>query len=109
MQCWDELYPCRDHSLFRQYKFETPNLLTGFSAPAQFKEYRVVYSCALKSNDEVIKNKIRDNIETFLNMGRFCLLKILKAIPLPTKPSRILNTPSLKLVINNQRQYENPT
>jgi hypothetical protein len=99
---WEDLYPDEWRKPLHHYKQASQRFSMGISVPAIFENYRVVYSFALKSNDTTIKNKIINNIETLSNMGKFCLQKILKVIPLPDRQE---NKPLLKLVINNEVKH----
>ncbi len=101
---WDELYHGQCHAALRRYKQENPGFSTGISIPSQFEAYRVVYTFALKSTDEVIKHKAMTNINTLTRMGRFCLQRIMQTIPLPDQQQPLaVKKPILKLIVNNKR------
>lgn len=102
-QLWDEVYQNDWHALVRQYKQESPGFSMGISIPSVFDKYRVVYSFALKSTNESIKNNIANKIQTLLSMGKFCLRNIIQAIALPNQERK---KPSLTLVINNKVNHE---
>lgn len=109
-QRWEELYHDEQLELLRHYKQVQPGFSMGISVPSIFEEYRVVYSFALESTDLAIKNKILNRVETLINMGRFCLQNIIKAIPLPDRPhGAVVKRPFLKLIINNKVKHENIT
>ncbi|PJE14686.1 MAG: flagellar biosynthesis protein FlgJ [Legionella sp.] len=102
-QWWDVLYPKGDQNNLRHYKQEAEGFSIGLAIPAHFEQFRVVYSLALKSRDETIKNKLQNEIDNLVNMGKFCLMRILKKIPLPSKQrSHVAIKPILKLVISNK-------
>ena len=82
-QLWEELYHEDWRETLYQQKQKTSGFSMGISVPSKFEEYRVVYSFALKSTDAAIKNKILNRIEQLTCMGRYCLQKIMKEIPLP--------------------------
>jgi hypothetical protein len=103
---WDEVYQAERHKLVRQYKQESQGFSMGISIPSVFDEYRVVYSFALKSKNESIKNNITNKIQTLLSMGRFCLRNIIQTIALPI---REVKKASLTLVINNKGNHETIT
>ena len=96
---WDELYQDEWRKPLWEYKQKSHGYSMGISIPSTFEEYRVVYSFALKSTEERIKNKVINKIETLTSMGRFCLKNIMQHIELP---GRHIKKPSLKLVINNK-------
>ncbi|WED43242.1 flagellar biosynthesis protein FlgJ [Legionella cardiaca] len=109
-QYWEELYPKTKENRLRHYKLEAQKFSIGIAIPARFAEYRVVYSFALKTSDKVTKSRLLTNLDTLINMGQFCLRNIIKTIPLPEKQQTfIAHKPTLKLIINNQVNYENNT
>ena len=109
-QLWEDLYHDEWRAPLRHYKQDIPKFSMGLSVSSFFEDYRVVYSFALKSTDEVIKNKILSKIETLICIGRFCLQNIIKAIPLPDRQHGLaVKKPSLRLIINNKAHYENNT
>ncbi len=102
-QIWEKLYHKDWRETLYLHKQKTPGFSIGIAVPSKFEEYRVVYSFALKSTDATIKNKILNRIEQLICMGRYCLQKIMKAIPLPEQnKTHITNRPSLRLIVNNQ-------
>lgn len=105
-QLWENLYDDEWRDDLRHYKQECQGYSMGISIPSMFADYGVVYSFALRSNDTIIKNKVINNVETLTNMGKFCLQKILKVIPLPDIQA---NKPFLKLVVNNKVNHAHTT
>lgn len=102
-QWWEVLYPKDKQNNLRHYKQEAEGFSIGLAIPAQFEQFRVVYSLAWKSRDETIKNKLQNEIDNLVSMGKFCLMKILKKIPLPSKQRcHVAIKPILKLVISNK-------
>lgn len=109
-QLWDSLYQEEWQKSLYYYKKESPNFSMGISVPGTFEEYQVVYSFALKANNEIIKNRIIQKIDTLMSMGRFCLQKIISVIILPDKQEmRNTSKSKLKLIINNQVLCEETT
>lgn len=109
-QLWDSLYQEEWQKSLYYYKKENQNFSIGISVPATFEEYQVVYSFALKSNNEFIKNKIIQKIETLMSMGRFCLQNIIKTITLPDRQQMPnIPKPTLKLIINKKVLCEEAT
>jgi hypothetical protein len=100
---WEELYHKDWREALHFHKQGAPGFSMGIAVPAQFDEYRVVYSFAVTSTDEAIKTKILNNIETLARMGRFCLQKIMRVIPLPHQQHvYVVKKPTLRLIVNNQ-------
>ena len=109
-QVWEKHYPEAWRTKLLYYKQQLPGFSMGISVPSSFEEYRVVYSFALESTNEAIKKNIINNIDTLTNMGKFCLRKIIKAIPLPDRQRVVtVKKPSLRLIINNKVPHENNT
>ena len=100
---WEELYHEDWREMLHYHKQKTFGYTMGISVPTEFDEYRVVYSYAWKSTDAAIKIQILNRIEQLTCMGRYCLQKIKKAIPLPDqKKTYVTKRPSLSVVANNQ-------
>ena len=109
-QVWDDLYPDEWRKILHHYKQEITGFSMGISVPSSFEEYDVIYSFALTSTSEAIKSNVINKVGTLTNMGRFCLQKIMRAIPLPgQKTISIAKSPSLRLIINNKEPHENNT
>ncbi|MBA2650770.1 MAG: flagellar biosynthesis protein FlgJ [Tatlockia sp.] len=108
-QLWETLYQEERQKSLYYYRKESQNFSMGISVPATFEEYQIVYSFALKSNNEIIKNKIVQKIETLISMGRFCLQNIIKTITLPDRQIRTTPKPTLKLIINKKVLCEDTT
>lgn len=72
----------------------------GLSVPSVFNEYRVIYSFASKSIDQKVHNHFANNIAMFVQIGKFCLKKIMAEIPSLNDPTQL--KPVLKLIINNR-------
>ncbi|MGQ3891264.1 flagellar biosynthesis protein FlgJ [Legionella sp. CNM-4043-24] len=97
-QWWSDLYSDCCDEIYR-YKQVIPNLMMGLSMPDLYDEYKVIYSFAFRSNKEHIKSNAEANIVNLINIGRFCLQNITKAVPLPDR-KQILSAkkPDLKLI-----------
>ena len=81
----------------------------GLSIPSTFEGYRVLYSFATRSNHEMVKNRIINNTDSLIRMGRFCLKNIFREIPLPIPQNAAQQKPRLTLIVNNKECYENNT
>ena len=108
-QLWEELYHHTKHKLLLNYKQQAPKFSMGISVSSSFEEYRVVFSFALKSTNEIIIKNAMNKIDALLRMGLFCLHNITKKIVLPERQGVVTKTPSLKLIINNKVPNENNT
>lgn len=104
---WEELYHDEWRKPLHHYKQEIHKFSMGLSIPSSFEEYRVVYSFALKSTNELIKRKLINKIQTLTSMGRFCLKNIMQSITLPDRQRPFsVRKPELKLIINNKVNHE---
>ena len=108
-QTWDSLYNEKSAKILRYHKQEVFEYSLGLSIPSSFQELRVVYSFAIKSKNRRDQEKLINNTEILCRMGRFCLQRIIKAIPLPDLDQKVSTKPTLRLIINNKEHHENIT
>lgn len=106
---WEDLYYEAGHKPILYYKQLLPKFSMGISVSSSFEEYRVVYSFALTSTNEITKKNAINKIDALLRMGLFCLQNIAKKIVLPDRQGVITKKPSLKLIINHKVPNENHT
>ena len=108
-QTWDSLYNEKSAKTLRYHKQEVYEYSLGLSIPSSFQGLHVVYSFAMKSKNKRAQEKLINNTEMLCRMGRFCLQRILKAIPLPDLDQKVFKKPALRLIINNKENHENIT
>ncbi|MFA6301663.1 MAG: flagellar biosynthesis protein FlgJ [Legionella sp.] len=95
---WTDLYNPEHKHLLYQYKQTAPGLEEGIAIPANFAEYRAIFSFGFKLFSPLIHNQL----EKLLAIGKFSLREIIKTIPLPPQQRVYQSKPHLKLIINNQ-------
>lgn len=107
-QWWSDIN-ARDNDELYHYKQASQKLMMGLSVPDLYDEYRVIYSFGFQSDNEQIRINIQNNIYELLNIGRFCLKKITKTIPLPDRLHPFSSTKPNLTLITNQVNYERTT
>lgn len=107
MKAWHDLYhPDYVADLYR-YKQAAKGFAMGFAIPADFEEFRAIFSFGFKSKDLFLKQHILSQKEKLLAMGKYCLREITETIALPNRTKVDRAKPHLELIINNQVNYEN--
>lgn len=109
MKNWCELYPAEYETSLYHYKQAAPGFETGFSLPADFEEFRAVFSFGFKSENSLFKQQPYGQQEKLLAMGKYCLREIFQAIALPNRQKVYRMKPQLELIINNQVNYDKTT
>lgn len=105
---WSDLYqPDHAKQLYR-YKQADHGFVFGISIPSEIDEFRAVFSFGFKSANSMTQQHILHQKEKLLAMGKYCFREIMQAIPFPFKRKTHESKPHLKLIINNQVNYENP-
>lgn len=107
MMAWNALYHPNYKTQLYRYKQSDQKLVAGFSIPSDFEEFRVIFSFGFKSANPFFQQHIHNQKEKLLAMGKYCLREIMGTVGIPDrkKPHRL--KPHLKLIINNQVNYEN--
>lgn len=107
---WSSIYDVNESKPLYKYKLTDLGLSRGFAITTDFREYRAVFSFGFKSYEPDITKKMDQTPNPFLALGKYCLQEILSTIPLPDTTAKIYKfKPKLKLIINNEVNYENPT
>lgn len=105
---WTELYSAEYQESLFQCKQTVPHLEIGISIPADFEDYRAVFSFGFKTLGLLMQRKLLNQNVKLLALGKYCLREIIKAIPLPKQNETIKLKPRLELIINNTLvKYEN--
>ncbi|MFA6302204.1 MAG: flagellar biosynthesis protein FlgJ [Legionella sp.] len=106
---WTDLYSSEQIKLLHHYKQAEPGLEIGISIPADFGDYRVVFSFGFKSLSILMQRQLINQSEKLLAIGKYCLREIINTVPLPKQQKTCKFKPHLQLIINNQVSYENTT
>lgn len=106
---WKELYNPKHSSRIYNYKYNNLKLITGISIPADYAEYRAVFSFGFKAEHTSLSQQFPQQLKKMMAMGNFCLQEITKSIPMLDK-IKILNSKSkakLRLIYNRKVFHEN--
>lgn len=103
---WSELLHIGCIEAIKKYKQIDTGLITGISIPTEFDTYRAIFSFGLKRINPYIQNKSSIHCEKLLAMGKFALRRIQEYLTFPDQQPSITTKPKLKLIINNQVNYE---
>ena len=105
---WTDLYITEYQKPLFQCKQAIPALQTGIAIPADFEDYRVIFSFGFNSISPLMQINLVSQSEKLLAIGKYCLREIIKAIPLPKHNELTKFKPHLELIINNNLvNYEN--
>lgn len=103
---WSEFPSFKDSEKLKQYKLYDHALITGISIPAEYAEYKAIFSYGFKKRTSNIENKATNSCEKLLSIGKYCLREIREVIHFPDQKKNSKPKPKLKLIINNQVTYE---
>ena len=107
---WSSIYKVNDSRQLYKYKLTNLGLVSGFAIPTDFDEFRVIFSFGFKYYEPDVLHKMKQKQTHFLALGKYCLREILSTIILPNAKAKVYQfKPKLKLAINNEVNYENPT
>lgn len=107
---WDSLYDAKHHERLYQYKLGNLGLVSGIALPTNFGRYRAVFSYGFKKHNPRLKEYLQQVPNPLMAMGQFCLREITSTITLPDEKAKVMPLkPKLKLVINNEVNYESIT
>lgn len=98
---WSEFPQFKDSEKLKKYKLYDHSLITGISIPAEYADYKVIFSFGFKKRNSQIENKAHNYCEKLISIGKYCLREIKETVPFPDKPTHS-NKHNLKLIINNQ-------
>ena len=107
---WSSIYTISESKQLYKYKLTDLELICGFAIPTDFDEYRAIFSFGFKYDEPNILKTMEQKTSPFLALGKYCLREILSTITLPNATAKIYQfNQKLKLAINNEVNYENPT
>ena len=101
---WSEVTPPKDALELYQYKQNVHGLICGLSIPYQHPDYSIVFSYGFKKSFS--QQQLWTQQHKLIAMGKFCLRKIIDAIPLLDRQNASRPKPDLKLIINNKEAHE---
>ncbi|HAT1762285.1 TPA: flagellar biosynthesis protein FlgJ [Legionella pneumophila] len=107
MLAWSSLYHPDFRTQLHRYKQLDHRLEAGYSIPSDFEEFRAVFSFGFKSANPIFQTQIHQQKEKLLAMGKYCLREIMQAVAIPQRRKTNQFKPHLKLIVNNQVNYEN--
>ena len=102
---WTNLYDINHQILLKQYKQINPNIVNGIAIPANFQNYRVIFSFGFQLKNIISANQTSANIHKLLIIGKYCLQEIMHRITLPKEYLFYKSCQSkspLELIINNR-------
>lgn len=97
---WNEL----DHGIhadcIKKFK-QAHGLLTGITIPAEFDNYKVVFSFGFKNARSFTQKKTPLHCKQLLTLGKYCLRELKERLIFPDEQKNTANKPYLRLIINN--------
>lgn len=99
---WNDLYKKPALTPLKHYKLEKPGFKFALSKPIIYKDFQIIYSFGVKTEDPFVHINLLQAIETLVSIGKFCLQNIHKEIHLDIpKEYFIKENHYLKLVTNH--------
>ena len=80
---FQNIYHKQTHQALLYFKQKFYDFKVGLVISDQFECYRIIYNFASKVKKRISKEQLNDNIDQVTSIGRYCLTKIFKAVPLP--------------------------
>lgn len=102
---WYEL----DHGIHRECITklqQSHGLITGITIPTTYNEYKAVFSFGFKKANSFTQNKTAIHCQQLVNLGKYCLRELNERLVFPDEQKSCISKPQLRLIINNQVNYE---